>query len=104
MITLYLRFPNMAMALAAFAIVTGQDAETVSDVPSKVVVNGVLCDVDPIGPITRETGALDVDGLPVAEIVPGWHVNIWLPDTAIVPPELEPFRVYPVTPSRGFGS
>lgn len=102
MITLYLRFPDMATALSAFAIVTGQDAETVSDVPSKVVVNGVLCDVDVIGQLSRLSGN-DADGRPLFEPVAGFHVNIWVPDDALVPAELEPFRVYPVTPSRSFG-
>ena len=103
MITLYLRFPNLQAALAAFSMVTGQPVEALPEVPPKVVVNGLLCDVDAIGQLTHETGNLDAEGAPVFEPVVGWHVNIWVPDDAVVPPELEPFRVYPLTPSRSFG-
>lgn len=103
MITLYLRFPNLQAALAAFSMVTGQPVDELAEVPSKVVVNGLLCDVDVIGPLTHETGEKDADGALVFEPVAGFHVNIWVPDDAVVPAELEPFRVFPVTPSRSFG-
>lgn len=103
MITLYLRFPNLQAALAAFSVVTGQAVDALSEVPSKVVVNGLLCDVDVIGPLTHETGKLDADGAPLFGLVPGFHVNIWVTGHAVVPSELEPFRVYPLTPSRSFG-
>lgn len=103
MITVYLRFPNLPTALGAFGIVTGQAVDALSEVPSKVAVNGLLCDVDVIGPLTHETGDIYADGAPVFEPVSGFHVNIWVPDDAVVPPELEPFRVFPVTPSRSFG-
>lgn len=103
MITLYLRFPILQAALAAFSAVTGQEVEALHDVPSKVAVNGLLCDVDVIGSLTHATGEKDVDGYPISEQVAGSHVNIWVPDDAVVPSELEPFRVFPVTPSRSFG-
>lgn len=103
MITIYLRFPNLQSALAAFSGVTGQPVEELSEVSSKVAVNGLLCDVDVIGPLTHETGEKDADGYPILEPVVGFHVNIWVPDDAVVPAELEPFRVFPVTPSRSFG-
>lgn len=103
MITLYLRFPSPQAALVAFGMVTGQPVEELSEVPSKASVNGLLCDVDVIGPLTHETGEKDADGAPLFEPVSGFHVNIWVPNDAVVPPELEPFRVYPVTPSRSFG-
>ena len=103
MITLFLRFPNLPTALGAFGVVTGQAVEALSEVPSKVAVNGLLCDVDVIGSLTHETGEKDADGAPVFEPVAGFHVNIWVPDDAVVPAELEPFRVFPVTPSRSFG-
>lgn len=103
MITLYLRFPSLQAALAAFSAVTGQPVEDLAEVPSKVVVNGLLCDVDVIGPLTHETGERDADGAPLFELVAGFHVNIWVPDDAVVPAELEPFRVFPITPSRSFG-
>ena len=103
MITLFLRFPNLPTALGAFGVVTGQAVEALSEVPSKVEVNGLLCDVDVIGPLTHATGEHDADGAPLFEPVSGFHVNIWVPSDAVVPPELEPFRVYPLTPSRSFG-
>ncbi len=102
MITLYLRFPNLQAALAAFSMVTGQPVEELSEVPSKTSVNSLLCDVDVIGPLTHETGEMDAEGYPISEPVAGFHVNIWVPNDAVVPSELEPFRVYPVTPSRSF--
>jgi len=102
MITLYLKFPSEAAALAAFTAVTGQPVAALGDVPSKVAVNGLLCDIDPIGVVTRDTGSIDLDGNPITETVDGWHVNVWMPDDGTPPPELEPFRLYPATPSRVF--
>lgn len=103
MITLYLRFPNLQSALAAFSDVTGQPVEELSEVPSKVAVNGLLCDVDVIGPLTRATGNFDADGVPLYEPVAGFHVNVWVPATAIIPEALEPYTIHPITPSRSFG-
>ena len=91
--TVFLRFPDVDTALAAFSAVTGQEVASLADVPSKVAVSGLLCDVDPIGPLTNSAG----------EPVPGWHVNVWTPDEAAIPADLGLFRVYPVSPSRVFG-
>lgn len=101
--TLHLRFPDEATALAAFSAVTGRDVAALADVPSKVEVSGLLCDVDPVGPLTHDTGAVDAEGMPIVEPVAGWHVNVWTPDEAVTPEALAGFEVFPVTPSRVFG-
>lgn len=49
---------------------------------------------DIIGTIMRNTGTEEE---PVMEATPGFHVNV---RTAEEVPDLEPFRVYPVTPVR----
>lgn len=101
--TLFLRFPDEAAALAAFSAVTGREVAALADVPSKVEVSGLLCDVDPVGRLTHDTGGIDVDGLPIVEPVEGWHVNVWTPDEAVTPEALVGFEVFPATPSRVFG-
>jgi hypothetical protein len=101
--TLYLRFPDEAAALAAFSAVTGLPVATLADVPSKVEVSGMLCDVDPIGVLIRPTGAADAAGEPIVELIAGWHVNVWMPDAAVMPEALAGVEVFPVTPSRVFG-
>lgn len=103
MITLYLSFPDVNSALAMFSAITGEDVSAIASVPSKVSVNGVLCDVDIVGNIVRDTTEIDENGLSISEPVAGWHVNVWVPDDAIIPSELDAFRVYPSTPSRSFG-
>lgn len=103
MITIFLRFPDLATALAIFAAVTGDGVSGLADVPSKISVNEKLCDVDPIGALTHDTGQVDAGGLPIYEAVNGWHCNIWVPDDAILPDALTPYLVQPVTPSRVFG-
>lgn len=93
MMTLYLRLPDETAALALFSAVTGQPVASLAEVPSKVWVGEMLCDVDPIGAITD----------PAGQTVDGWHVNIWTPDEAVTPDMLAPFVVHPATPSRVFG-
>jgi hypothetical protein len=56
--------------------------------------------VDVIGTIYKPTGEMiQTDEGEVPEMAPldGWHVNVRHTDEA---PELEAFRVFPVTPSR----
>lgn len=101
--TLFLRFPDEASALLAFSVVTGREVSSLADVPAKVDVSGLLCDVDPIGILTHATGAVDADGYAVTVPVEGWHVNIWTPDEAVTPAPLQAYVVHPVTPSRIFG-
>ena len=101
--TIYLRFPDLSAALAAFSAVTGQPVATLADVPSKVDVSGLLCDVDPVGTLTRDTGSVDAEGFPIVEPIDGFHVNIWTPDEAVTPDALLAWVVRPATPSRVFG-
>lgn len=101
--TLYLRFPDEPAALAAFSAVTGKAVASLADVPSKVTVDGMICDVDPIGVLIRATGAVDAAGEPVFEPVEGWHVNVWMPDEAVMPEALAGVEIFPVTPDRVFG-
>ena len=55
--------------------------------------------IDTIGQITKLTGELDDQGQPITETLDGWHVNVLL-----MPDEdgssLEPYTVYPLTPTR----
>lgn len=55
--------------------------------------------IDTIGQITKLTGELDDQGQPITQTLDGWHVNVFL-----MPDEdgsvLEPYTVYPSTPSR----
>ncbi|MCE1235103.1 MAG: hypothetical protein LWW93_01980 [Hyphomicrobiales bacterium] len=101
--TLFLRFPDEAAALAAFSTVTGQEVATLGDVPPKVVVSGMLCDVDPIGALTHATGSVDAEGAPIVEPVEGWHANVWTPDEAVTPEAFAAVEVFPATPDRVFG-
>ena len=58
--------------------------------------------IDPIGVIYKPTGKrLTTDEGEVDEMAPvdGWHVNVRHSAEA---PELEPYRVFPATPSRGW--
>lgn len=97
--TLHLRFPDETTALGAFAAVTGHAVGALSEVPSKVEVNGLLCDVDVIGIVGAEFGEVDEAG----GVIVGFRVNIWVPDEAVVPAALAPAVVTPVTPRRVFG-
>jgi len=101
--TIFLRFPGVAEALAAFGVITGDDAGALDEVPSVVVVDGLRIDVDVIGLLRHDTGRIDADGWAVTEPVDGFHVNLWVPDTAVLPVLLASAIVHPVTPARTFG-
>lgn len=58
-------------------------------------------DIDVIGALWKETGATDAEGLPIYAQVEGYHVNIRCRDGRDIT-TLEPFRVYPATPSRAW--
>jgi hypothetical protein len=49
-----------------------------------------------IGVISKPTGKVDAEGIPVMAALEGWHVNV----RADVSPELEQYQVFPVSPVR----
>lgn len=100
--TIYLRFSDEAAALAALVSIAGQDVALVDDGPSMVIVNDLRIDVLPIGLLTHDTGSVDQDGAPIVEPVVGWHVNLLVPDEAVLPDPLPAVQVFPATPSFVF--
>lgn len=100
MSTVFLRFPDGEVALATFNVVVaalGSDgADTLTAVPSVVLIGSIRVDVD----VVFGTGAIyDAAG----NQVPGYHVNLRLPPEAVLPPTLEPWVIHPRTPSCDFG-
>jgi len=101
--TVFLRFPDAVAALAAFRAITGDGADDLAGVPTIAIVSGLRIDVDVIGALEHDTGTVDAEGRAITEPVAGFHVNLWMPDEAVLPEALAPAVVHPVTPSRVFG-
>jgi hypothetical protein len=92
----FLRFDTEAEANAALFT---EQTYVQDDVVETVLVPKYAA-VDVVGVIYKPTGnVLKTDEGEVPEMAPldGWHVNVRHTDEA---PELEAFRVFPVTPAR----
>ena len=95
----HLKFTDQA---EADAVLFDEQTNVQDDVVETVLVPKYAA-VDVIGVIWKPTGnvlpAEDESGEAVDEMAPlkGWHVNVRHTDEV---PELEAFRVFPVTPSR----
>ena len=107
--TVFLRFADAAKALDAFRLITGAEAEGLSDVPSMVEVGGFTIFVDVLfgtGTIMRPTGetVTDAEGIitPVMAARPGFHVNLSLPEGAVLPDALAGYRQTPENPACVF--
>lgn len=102
--TVFLRFTDAAEALAAFTLITGTEADGLSDVPPMVEVGGHAIFVDVLfgtGVVMRQTGD-DAEGDPIMEARPGFHVNLSLPEGAVLPEALAAYRQTPTHPACVF--
>lgn len=102
--TVFLRFADATEALSTFRLITGAQADGLSDVPPMVEVGGFPIFVDVLfgtGTITRQIGEAE-DGTPLAEPLPGFHVNLSLPDGATLPDALVAFAQTPTNPACVF--
>jgi hypothetical protein len=84
----YLKFDSEAAAKAVL-----YQGEEGSEIPKYLAI-------DLIGTVYKPTGKMlqsEEGEFPEMAPVPGYHANVRVVDAA---PELEPYRVYPVTPSR----
>lgn len=94
----FLKFPDQAACVEAFApyLVTDQTGE--SHMPSYIGTSAV----DVVGVIHKPTGeyitAEDGMRIPVMQALDGWHVNL----SGDCPPELEPFAIEVAAPVRVF--
>ena len=89
MMDIYLKFPSKKEA-EALLFTQGEDC-LVPKVPGSI---------DVIGTLYTSTGKMiTTDNETFEEMVPvlGWHVNIRHDE---VLPELEPYQIFPITPSR----
>ena len=94
----FLKFADEAEATAVlFTEQTNVDGDTV-----ETVLVPKYAAIDVIGTIYKPTGdTLMTSEGPVSEMAPldGWHVNVRHTAEA---PELDPYRVFPATPSRSW--
>jgi hypothetical protein len=104
--TIYLRFADLAEALALLAAAGFTvETETGPALPPLVMtaVGPVYFDlVFGTGIVTLPTGALDADGLPIREPIEGCHVNLLAPDDWPLPEPLAAKVVTPSTPACVF--
>ncbi|PTV94937.1 hypothetical protein C8J27_106206 [Rhodobacter aestuarii] len=84
---IYLTFADEAEALAALYETDGETPRY----PGLEILNP--CPM----PVSEATGAVDAEGAAISAAVPGYHVNCVCP-LGTCSPELDPWRVYPVTP------
>lgn len=107
MTPIYLRFADAAEALAIFnAIVGGDEAASLTDVPPVVFISGVPIYIDVIfgtGIVMRATGETTTDdegnSVEVLALVAGFHVNLLLPDDVTLPDALVAHQIQPANPA-----
>lgn len=106
MTPVYLRFPDQAAAIAAFNTIAGEDAAALSDVPPVVFLAAGPIYIDVVfgtGIVSRPTGetVTNVEGnvVDVAAPIPGFHVNLLLPDGVDLPEALAAVRINPAAPA-----
>ena len=98
----YLKFQDEAQATGVLNTQVGgevtEDSEGITTINDITLVSKFV-NVSTLGTLYKDTGEVDAEGNPVMQTLEGWHVNVLAEDS----PELEEYRVFPITPSRVWG-
>lgn len=95
-----LKFTDEASACTVLNDITEAVTDDAGNVICEQSVAPRYANIDIIGTISKPTGEVDADGLPILAPIDGWHVNVRTIDPA---PELNAYTVQPANSVRVWG-